>query len=101
MIEEIPEKEKIPKRQEQQKDRSKPTKMGAIEKKEITKMPRKEVMEHDPKLYKEYTADYEERPWERGSMDERVTTYTERLRQVINISMSYNIHNIIVLVHNI
>ncbi|XP_028404537.1 trichohyalin-like [Dendronephthya gigantea] len=52
VIEEIPEKEKLPKRDEQQRDRSKPTKRGAVEKKEITKMPRKEVVEHDPKLYK-------------------------------------------------
>jgi hypothetical protein len=77
VIEEIPE-EKIPKREIPQKERSKSTARETIETQE-TKVPRKEVIEHETKARKEYTCDYEERPWERRTVDERVTTYTDRL----------------------
>lgn len=77
MIEETPE-EKIPKRESPQKERSKPKARESIETQE-TKVPRKEVIEHETKIHKEYTTDYEEQPWERRSVDERVTTYTDRL----------------------
>ena len=77
VIEEIPE-EKVPKRETPKKVHSKPTARETMKMEETT-MPRKELIEHETKIHKEYTTSYEEQPWERRTVDERVTTYTDKL----------------------
>ena len=89
VIEEIPE-EKITKRESPQKERSKPKVKEII--KEETRIPRKEIIEREARIQKEFTDDYEERPWERRTVDERVTTYTDRVdgvRKVIILSINF------------
>lgn len=92
VIEEIPE-EKVTKRESPKKEHSKPAARETMKIKETT-IPRKELIEHETKLHKEYTTGYEERPWERRTVDERVITYTDKLdgmRKVIKSNLSTNL----------
>jgi hypothetical protein len=82
VIEEIAE-EKIPTRKGPQHERSKTT-AREIMKTHESKAPRKEVTER--KIHQEHVIDYEERPWERRTLDERVTTYTDRLDGVRKVN---------------
>lgn len=98
VIEEIPE-EKVPKRESPRKEHSKPIAGKTVKSKETT-MPRKELIEHETKVHKEYTTGYEERPWERRTVDERVITYTDKLggmRKVMNLNLFYYLYEIILL----
>lgn len=86
VIEEIPEeKEVIPKRESPHEGRIKPKTRETTETREVTEVPRKNVIEQETKLYKEWTSDYEQRPWERRTVDERVTTYTDRVDGVYKV----------------
>ena len=94
VIEEIAE-EKIPERERPQKEYSK-LRARETTKTHETKAPRKEVIEDKTIVRKEHTSDYEERPWERRTVDERVTTYTDRIDGVRKVLK----HNITALLLN-
>ena len=98
VIEEISE-EKVSKRESPRKEHSKPIAGKTVKSKE-TITPRKGLIEHETKVHKEYTTGYEERPWERRTVDERVITYTDKLggmRKVMNLNLFYYLYKIILL----